>query len=385
MEEYKLGVPEYSALLDEDSISSISERYGFNDKLAIEKFIMDFEVHSHIVQRADCITRGGMCMPFYTADGAAKRLSVDVDLLTGLTVDEIRGVMEDTGGTVFRITCDEYVPRNPYPLGNLITYKIYYDSCLGGKRYVKADFFCDADVRPDSELKKSGFELFGFKTAHDMRILSRGSLLGDKITTLALGTIGLRPTSRRTEIAKQVYDLGHLLKSATRRDLEVSLGAFESMTGLKTRHFACEPRYGIPDIIENIEDSVLGLLSLESVVGITAEQTKRYNDFQGTYLSKTHRYKKTEHVTDVLLLCVYSMHVRKYLGGETAKSEAARMLHDILEQVRRIQGDDVPDPESRAASYIRDIPDSIGFGKKMLRRARLEHVFLIRELFSGSS
>ena len=47
-----------------------------------------------------------------------------------------------------------------------------------------------------------------------MRILSRGSLLGDKLTTLALGTIGLRP-SRQTEIAKQVYDLGLLLKSST--------------------------------------------------------------------------------------------------------------------------------------------------------------------------
>lgn len=60
------------------------KRYGFRDKLAIEKFIMDFEVHSHIARRADCITRGGMCMPFHTADGASKRLSVDIDLLTGL-------------------------------------------------------------------------------------------------------------------------------------------------------------------------------------------------------------------------------------------------------------------------------------------------------------
>ncbi len=343
---------------------------------------MDFEVHARIARRADCVTRGGMCMPFHTADGAARRLSVDVDLLTGLTVDETRGVMGGISGAPPGILCDEYVPRNPYPLDNLVTYRAYYDSCLGGRRYVKVDFFCDVDVQPDSELKRSGFELFGFETAHDMRILSKGSLLGDKLTTLALGTIGLRP-SKQTEIAKQVYDLGLLLKSSTRRDLEVSLGAFESMTGLKTEHFAREPRYDIPDVIASVTDSVFGLLDLKSAVSITGRQAKRYNDFQGTYLAKKHRYRKTEHVTDVLLLCAYSVHVRRCLDGEVTKSEAARTLHDILEQVKSIRGDGVPDPGRRAASYMRDIPDSAGFGKKMLGSALLEHVFLVRELFSG--
>ena len=346
---------------------------------------MDFEMHSHIARRADCVTRGGMCMPFHTTDGAAKRLSVDIDLLTGLAVNEVRGVMDGISGTLPGILCTEHVAKDPYPLDNLISYRVYYDSCLGGRKYVKVDFFCDVDVRPDSELKKSGFDLSGlFKTVRDMRILSRGSLLGDKLTTLALGTIGLKP-SRQTEIAKQVYDLGLLLKSSTRQDLETSLGAFEAMTGLKTRHFAREPRYGTPYIIENISNSARGLLSLGSAVSITSTQNTRYNSFKGTYLAKSHRYKKTEHVTDVLLTCVYSMHAKRCLDGEVTKSEAARMLHDILEQVKGIRGDGVPDPGRTAASYMRDIPDSAGLSKKMLGSALPEHVFLVRELFSGSA
>ena len=171
----------------------------------------------------------------------------------------------------------------------------------------------------------------------------------------------------------------------------MSLGAFETLTGFMTEHFAREPRYGIPDIIASVSGSVLGLLSLKSAVSITDRQAKRYNDFQGAYLAKKHRYRKTEHVTDVLLLllllllllCVYSMHMRRCLGGEATRSEAARVLYDVLEQVRSIREDGVPDPERRAASYIRDIPDSAGFGKKMLGGALLEHMFLVRELFSG--
>lgn len=71
----------YSALLTVENISSIAERFGFADKASVEKFIMDFEVHSHIAQQADCITRGGLCMPFHLPTTEAGRLSIDIDLL----------------------------------------------------------------------------------------------------------------------------------------------------------------------------------------------------------------------------------------------------------------------------------------------------------------
>ena len=49
-----------SSLRTEERVSAIAEQYGFADRLSVEKFIMDFEMHSHITGQVECITRGGI-------------------------------------------------------------------------------------------------------------------------------------------------------------------------------------------------------------------------------------------------------------------------------------------------------------------------------------
>ena len=72
----------------------------------------------------------------------------------------------------------------------------------------------------------------------------------------------------------------------------------------------------------------------------------------------------------------------------TADGAAKRLSVDI-DLLTRLAADERhtrgrrADPERTAASYMRDIPDSAGFGKRMLGSALLDHVFLVRELFSG--
>lgn len=371
----------FSSLLTEKNISSIAKQYGFADKLSIEKFIMDFEMHSHITQQVDCITRGGMCMPFHLPTIEARRLSIDIDLLTSKTVAEIRQVMSNLNDTITDVRCDELIPRNPYPLDNLISYRVYYDSCLGGRKFVKVDFLCDVNISLSSQLIKSGFTLFAFDTNQDMNILSRGSLLGDKLTTMALGTIGLKPT-RQTEIAKQIYDLGTLLKMATKPDLQVAFDTFENMTNFKVSHFNHNPKYTLSDINNSISESVFGFLNFKSAVSITDRQEKRYNDFQGTYLTKKTRYKKTEHVTDILLINLYNQYLHRYLNGEITQAQAVDSLYDVLKQVNKIKNNSISNAPQMRASYKQSIPDSVHFKKKILNGALLEHVFLIHELYS---
>lgn len=136
----------YSSSLTAEKISGIAERYGFADRLSVEKFIMDFAMHHHIVQQVECVTRGGMCMPFYLPKTGVRRLSVDIDLLTHRTVDEIKSAMSNVNRAMPDVRCTEYEPKAPYPIDNLISYRVSYDSCLGGKQYVKVDFFCGVKI-----------------------------------------------------------------------------------------------------------------------------------------------------------------------------------------------------------------------------------------------
>jgi len=268
----------------------------------------------------------------------------------------------------------------PCPIDSLISYHVIHDSCLGRKKYIKVDFFCGVKIPSSSQLITSGFSLFAFDTEHDMNILTRGSLLGDKLTTVALGTIGLKP-NRQTEIAKQIYDMGTLLKIVTKPDLLESFDAFERLTCLKVGNFNHDPKYEVSDIVDSIEESVSGLLNLKPAVSITGIQGTRHASFKSTYLPKRASYKKTEHVTDILLVSLYNRYVRRYLGKEITRNGAADSLHGILRQLNAIKGKADNAPEMRT-SYIRDIPDSVSFNKKILNAALLEHVFLLRELHS---
>ena len=319
-------------------------------------------------------------MPFHFTEPEVKRLSIDIDLLTSKTMDEVRYAMSSINDSMTDIRCAEHKPIDPYPVDNLISYKAYYNSCLGRNTFVKVDFLCNVNIRLNSQLMKSGFRLFGFDTNQDMDILSKGSLLGDKLTTLALGTVGLKP-SRQTEVAKQIYDLGMLLRRATKPDLQVAFDTFENMTGFKVSHFDHDPEYTVSDISRSIAESVLGFLNLKSAVSITNEQEKRYHDFQGTYLAKKTRYKKTEHVTDILLIKLYSRHLCRYLNGESTQAGAIDSLYGVLEQVNKIKRGQIRDVPQMEALYKQGISDAAGFKKKILNGASLEHLFLMYKLY----
>ena len=45
----------YSETLTRKKVIEISDKYGFPNPEPIEKFIMCFEIHKHIVREVDCI------------------------------------------------------------------------------------------------------------------------------------------------------------------------------------------------------------------------------------------------------------------------------------------------------------------------------------------
>ena len=204
----------YLDMLQEELIVDLARRYGFANAAYVEKFIMCFEAHRRIAQEVQCVVRGGLCMPFHQPDFEVRRMSIDVDIMSPRTVAEVDLAINRINGD--GLTCQKYSPITPYPIDNLASYVVTFPSCLGGDSRIKIDAFCRANPGLASKRIPAGSRILDFDILQDMTILSRGSLLADKSTTLALGTIGLRPT-RGTEIAKQLYDMGVLLRSSSPR------------------------------------------------------------------------------------------------------------------------------------------------------------------------
>ena len=239
----------YPDMLQEESIDKIARRYGFANASYVEKFIMCFEAHRRMAQEMECIVRGGLCMPFHQPDFEVRRMSIDVDIMSPCTVAEVDRVIDRIDGD--GLTCHKYSPIAPYPIDNLASYVVTFPSCLGGDSGIKIDAFCGADPGLASKRIPAGSKILDFDILQDMTILSRGSLLADKATTLAFGTIGLKPT-RKTEIAKQLYDMAVLLRSSSRGDLEDMYDSYAKMTGFKSACFRRDPPYTIPEIASDM-------------------------------------------------------------------------------------------------------------------------------------
>ena len=220
--------------LEKGAIAAMTDAYKFAHGDMVEKFVMDFELQSHIADRLDCVTRGGLCMSFH--EGWAGRMSLDVDLATALSVEAVDAVMQRDHRMPKEISLERHRPKKPHPLANLVSYKAFFDSCFGHRTHVKVDFFCDAEIAMGSQTVKAGHKVLDFATPADMRILTRGWPLGDKLTALALDTVGLR-SNRQTEVAKQVYDIGTLIRGSAMADIAEAFDAFPKLTAMKAGKF----------------------------------------------------------------------------------------------------------------------------------------------------
>ena len=55
---------------------------------------MDFEMLTHIQQvLPDCVVKGGMAVPFHLQDNKLRRLSVDIDIVTGSSKEDVINAM----------------------------------------------------------------------------------------------------------------------------------------------------------------------------------------------------------------------------------------------------------------------------------------------------
>ena len=252
---------------------------------------------------------------------------------------------------------------------------------------------CNADLDLPQQYIPPGFKIMNFDMQQGMTMLSKGSLLADKSTTLALGTIGLK-SGRKAEIAKQIYDIASLLRLVNYDELVTAYDSYTKMTGFKIRCFRHDPPYTISNVCSSMVDSLHDILKFDTAVTVTSTQNERYVDFRGTYLSKLHTYTKTNHVADVLLVYLFDLSLQEYSATVTSKhnSHTGRehgvdFMHKVLLKLNTFRDkkkgvrSNLDEKQNLRTEYMQGIPDSF-VKKKILRGADLEHLFLLSAVAS---
>ena len=367
-----------SEYLTRQHVDSVKANFGFANSSIIEKFIMDFEMQYQISRELECITRGGLCVPFHLSDHHARRLSEDIDLVTHLPLAETESIMNNFKGRIAEIRLEKHIPKNPKPLP-LVTYRAFYTSCYGPESSVKIDILCNTRIRnPEFKTIPAGFQMFAFNTPGTVSVLDHGSLIGDKLSTLSLSTpIGLDLHDDENGIMKQLYDIGTLLKLVTKDTVMQAYDTFSSYTNLKVERF--QSNLSVNDIISNIDDSLAGLLETNKQLLMEKEHSKRFDSFKGNYLGKI-PYTTPRHITDILLIRLFNKSMSSIQNGVSSHDAADKFVNQV-QQVNNFQSMDEGTEIARVKTELLDtIPTSIP--KKVLRGASPEAIFLMGELLN---
>lgn len=326
----------FSNFLTTQHINQVKSNYGFQNSAPIEKFIMDFEAFFHIKDYIpNSIVKGGMSVPFHLPDNTARRLSVDIDIVTSMSEDQVKEAMQKVREKLDgAITIGEnYKPHAPRKNLNLLTYHPKFGSCLGGQGEVKVEITYDFTEPIQVKDVVEPIDLFACNIDFPFKTYNIGSLIGDKITTLGFNTIGIGD-DRADERPKQIYDVATLTKHTTsEEDFEDVVDGFQKISQYEMSVF--ENDFTIANIIDDILGSMNGLLSNSGGYHLADDYSPRHETFRAQLL-RQNRYLKADHLTDILIVKYLVRKIKDISENNLTKQNFAQDCFTDIQEFKRI-------------------------------------------------
>jgi hypothetical protein len=218
------------------------------DPLVLERSLHCMEYVAQLTDAGlDFVFKGGTACQLLLG-GGLQRLSIDIDLATRCTGEEVRSaldrVRERVGGRTYGVTS---VPKMGLDAVPLAMYNVSAPTHFPGQ---KADTMIKVDVvlhEPGYPVWSVPLRTFYYESEVMVRTPTPSSMLGDKLTTLGPRTAGL-PASRSVDNVKQFYDVGGLL--GLEFDPRAVRGAYDACFGevAAWRDLSISPEDGLRDL-----------------------------------------------------------------------------------------------------------------------------------------
>jgi hypothetical protein len=197
---------------DEVSLRRLKRERRLRENVNIEKALWALELTAQLEEAGlGFVLKGGTAVQLVSKP-AWTRFSVDVDICTDATREGVEGVLSTIrdgfdGGFA-------YAPRETLgmDIGTFISYRIAAPSIGGPSRTILLDAYLSI---PAYTTRSTSIRSFFYDSAIIVRTPTVGALLGDKLTTIASGTVGrrLRDSRQGLEYAKHAFDIHRLLRS----------------------------------------------------------------------------------------------------------------------------------------------------------------------------
>ncbi len=197
---------------DGESLRRLKRERRLRENVNIEKALWALELTAQLVQAGlGFVLKGGTAVQL-VSEPAWTRFSVDVDVCTDATREEVEGAL-----STIRDGFDAgfaYTPRETRRMigGTFSSYRISTPPIGGPSRTVLLDAYLSI---PAYTTRPTAIQSFFYDSSIIVLTPTVGALLGDKLTTIASGTVGrqLRDTRQGLEYAKHAFDISRLLRS----------------------------------------------------------------------------------------------------------------------------------------------------------------------------
>ena len=262
-------------------------RFEFPNPLAVEIFLWDCELAAQFQNACtDVVLKGGAATQLHLPL-ERQRGSIDVDIEAPLKApdmtDVVGKVRESLGELVdFKL----HKPKKPIPKLPLVTYFAKTPSALGLERRreldIKIDILLERLDLPSVILRNVRTFAVDVKR---MKCLTVGALAGDKLLTLAKGSVGMELES---DYPKQVYDIDAVLESSeiSERTVSEMVTSVKALTELEAgyRNLKTSPTEALDDVIATMDE-----YSLVDTSGGDSAIRKNIEGFQQFFVNKSQR------------------------------------------------------------------------------------------------
>lgn len=354
-----------------DEILRRAEYYEYPNPLAVEIFLWDCELTAQLQILCDkAVLKGGAAAQLHLPL-ERQRGSVDVDLATSLKKEDVEEVIGQLGKTLEGCAkFSRYEPKKPNPDLPLLTYMGSVPSEVDPNREkleIKLDFLCESPKLPHAELHD--VQTFALKV-NRVICSTAGALIGDKLLTLAKGSIG---TELEADLPKQIYDVDALFETCTVSrefvgDMMMSIGELTTLEA-SFRRIKVTQTKALNDVAK-----AMSLYSLVDTPSADALHKREIGRFQQFFVSRSQRKPLYEWSSKSLKIRFLAILAQKLLLKEMEAVDVAQTISEgkeIEASLRKISGDSVGDIRDKMLKLAQThIPHY-----KDLRGKSLERVF----------
>jgi hypothetical protein len=319
-----------------------AKEYEYPNPMAVEYFLWDCELAAQLQSVCgDLVLKGGAATQLHLPL-ERQRGSKDIDIVTTLEIEDVARIVEEVAKTFEG--CSKFVlhkPQKPTPNLPLLTYFAHVPSKVDPEREeldVKIDFLCKCPKLRSETL--DAVKTYALETK-PIKCSTAGTLTGDKLLSLAEGSIGL---DIEESYPKQIYDVDALLESC-----EISatfISDFKEAVDCLTVTEASYRNIGVTTNV--VLEDVMRAMDKYSLVDMPSGNAgikQEIDSFQQFYVNGSQRKRKDEWSTKALRIKFFARLTQRLCIGEISNAHVAELIaksRAVEENLDKVTGDGIP-------------------------------------------